>query len=196
MLTQFHRYNAFVKDFPILNRMELTLTANLALGYFMRLQLGRENMHSIEEAIGHENRDNGYLILQYLLQMYGRSTDEDIAQAKESWKNTRWNDRDNIDTYTQRFHKRLSLLRDCIATRPDMDNEMPTSDQTTMKYLTLLIKHLPPTHTLRWRVQDKYTKCKDDLEKWGQLDTNVAEISYQLFQAQLTEDELVHHQHA
>jgi hypothetical protein len=62
MLGTVHRYNAFLRYFPVLDRTELTVTANTALGYFLRLKLGNA-MHSIEEAIGHENKDNGYLIL-------------------------------------------------------------------------------------------------------------------------------------
>jgi hypothetical protein len=39
-------------------------------------------MHPIEEAIGgHSNKDNGFMILQFLLNHYGRATDEDIARG-------------------------------------------------------------------------------------------------------------------
>jgi hypothetical protein len=100
-----------MRDFARLNYQELTITANTALGLFLRLKLGPNSMHPIEEAIGYENKDNGYMILQFLLNHYGRATDEDIARSKQLWENTIWNDRDTSDTHSQRFLKRLSLLR-------------------------------------------------------------------------------------
>jgi hypothetical protein len=56
MLAPIHRYNAFMRDFPKLNHAELTFTANTALGLFLRLKLGSNSMHPIEEAIGHTNK--------------------------------------------------------------------------------------------------------------------------------------------
>jgi hypothetical protein len=73
------------------------------------------------------------MILQFLLNHYGRATDEDIARAKQLWENTTWVNRDTIDTHSQRFLKRLSLLRDSVATRPDRGNDIPTNDQASMK---------------------------------------------------------------
>jgi hypothetical protein len=82
MLGPIHRYNAFMRDFPRLNHTELTVTANTTLGLSLRLKLGPNAMHPIKEALGHANKNNGFLILQFLLNHYGRATDEDIARAK------------------------------------------------------------------------------------------------------------------
>jgi hypothetical protein len=135
-----------MRDYPKLNHAELTVTANTALGLFLRLKLGPNAMHPIEEAIGHTNKDNGFMILQFLLNHYGRATDEDISRAKQLWENTTWVNRDTIDTHSQRFLKRLSLLRDSVATRPDRSNDIPTNDQASMKYLSLLVTSLPKSH--------------------------------------------------
>jgi hypothetical protein len=187
MLGPIHRYNAFMRDFPRLNRAELTVTANTALVLFSRLKLGPNAMHPIEEAIGHANKDSGFLILQFLLNHYGRATDEDIARAKQLWENTTWVNRVTIDTDSQRFLKRLSLLRDSVATRTN--NDIPTNDQASMKYLSLLVTSSPKSHGLRSRVQAMYSKCKDDMAAFGKLETNVATISFKLFEEQLTEEE-------
>jgi hypothetical protein len=151
-----------MRDYPKVNHAELTVTANTALGLFLRLKLGPNAMHPIEEAIGYTNKDNGHLILQILLNHYGRATDEDIARAKQLWENTTWVNRDTIDTHSQRFLKRLSLLRDSVATRPDRSNDVPTNDHASMKYLNLLVTSLPKSHGLRSRVQVMYAKNKDD----------------------------------
>jgi hypothetical protein len=189
MLGPIHRYNAFMRDFPRLHHTELTVTANTALGLFLRLKLGPNAMHLIEEAIGYPKKDNGFLILQFLLNHYGRATDEDIARAKQLWENTTWVNRDTLDTRSQRVLKRLSLLRDSVATRPDRSNDIPANDQASMKYLSLLVTSLPKSHGLRSRVQAMYSKCKDDMAAFGKLDTNVATISFKLFEEQLTEEE-------
>jgi hypothetical protein len=189
MFAPIHRYNAFMRDYPKLNPAELTVTANTALGLFLRLKLGPNAMHPIEEAIGYTNKDNGHQILQFLLNHYGRATDEDIARAKQLWENTTWVHRDTIDTHSQRFLKRLSLLRDSVATRPDRGNDIPTNDQASMKYLSLLVTSLPKSHGLRSRVQALYSKNKDEMAAFGKLDTNVATMSFKLFEEQLTEGE-------
>jgi hypothetical protein len=77
-----------MRDIPRLNRAELTVTANTALGLFLCLKLGINSMHPIEEAVGYGNKDNGFLILQYLFSVYERTTDEDIARAKQLWEST------------------------------------------------------------------------------------------------------------
>jgi hypothetical protein len=64
-----------MRDYPKLNPAELTVTANTDLGLFLRHKLGSNAMHPIEEAIGYTNKDNGHLILQFLLNHYGRATD-------------------------------------------------------------------------------------------------------------------------
>jgi hypothetical protein len=188
MLGPIHRYNAFMRDYPKLNPAELTVTANTALGLFLRLKLGPNAMHPIEEAIGYTNKDNGHLILQFLLNHYGSATDEDIARAKQLWENTTWVHRDTIDTHSQRFLKRLSLLRDSVATRPDRGNDIPTNDQASMKYLSLLVTSLPKSHGLRSRVQALYSKNKGHCSI-REVRHERRNIVVQTLREQLTEEE-------
>jgi hypothetical protein len=80
-----------MRDYPRLDRSELTVTANTALGLFFRMKLRESGMHIIEESIGHENKDNGCMILSYLINHDGNITDIDFSRAKERWEQTLWN---------------------------------------------------------------------------------------------------------
>jgi hypothetical protein len=163
MLTPIHRFNALMRDHPRLDRSELTVTANTALGLFLRLKLRESGMHLIEKSIGHQNKDNGCMILSYLINHYGNITDIDVSKAKERWEQTLWNNKDTMDTYAQRFTKRLSVLRDGILARPDLNYMLPTKDQATMKLLLLLVTSLPKTHGMRPSIQAKHAKCQRDM---------------------------------
>jgi hypothetical protein len=87
--------------------------------------------------------------VQYPHLLLSRNDSTDIARAKQLWEKTTWVNRDTIDTHSQRFLKRLSLLRDSVATRPDRSNDIPTNNQASMKYLSLLVTSLPKSHGLR-----------------------------------------------
>jgi hypothetical protein len=133
MLTPMYRYQALLRDFPRLDNKELTITANTALGLFLRLKLRQATMQTIEASITRQQGDNGFLILRYLFDHYGNTTDVDISHARQRLETTLWNDRDTIDTYTQRFMKRLSVVQESIAARSDIQHTTLTDD-----YITLL----------------------------------------------------------
>jgi hypothetical protein len=118
----------------------------------------------LRPAIKRENNDNGYLILQYLLNHYGNTTDVDISNAKQRLETTLWNDRDTIDTFTQRFMKRLSVVQESIAARPDKQHISLTEDYVTLLYLRLLITSIPKTHDLRRYMQ---SVRNDNIQRLG-----------------------------
>jgi hypothetical protein len=173
-----YRYQALMRDFPRLNNQELTVTGNTALGLFLRLKLRQTTLQSIEAAIKRENNDNGYLILKYLFSHYGNTTDVDISNAEQKLETTHWNDRDTIDTYTQRFMKRLSVVQESIAARSDKQHISLTEDYVTLLYLRLLITSIPKTHDLRAVIQTLYAKCQSEMTTFNVLDTNVSTIQH------------------
>jgi hypothetical protein len=187
LLTPMYRYQALMRDFPRLNNRELTVTGNSALGLFLRLKLRQATLQTIEAAIKRENNDNGYLILQYMFSHYGNTTDVDISNAKQKLETTLWNDRDTIDTYTQRFMKRLSVVQESIAARPDKQHISLTEDYVTLLYLRLLITSIPKTHDQRAVIQTLYAKCQSEMTTFNTLDINVSTIQHDLFQLELTE---------
>jgi hypothetical protein len=182
MLTPIHRYNALMRDYPRLDRSELTVTANTALGLFFRMKLKESGMHIIEESIGHENKDNGCMILSYLINHYGNITDIDVSKAKERWEQTLWNNKDTMDSYAQRFTKRLSVLREAVLARPDLSYMLPTKGQATKKFLLLLVTSLPKTHGMRASIQAKHANCQTDMATYGKLNTNIATWQFEFFQ--------------
>jgi hypothetical protein len=101
------RYQALLRDYPRLNVTELTVTGNTALGQFLRLLLHKSTRDTIE-AIGRENRHNGFLVLQHLVTAYGNTTTIDSSNAREKLESTLWNDRDTIDSFTHHFILRFS----------------------------------------------------------------------------------------
>jgi hypothetical protein len=141
-------------------------------------------MHIIEECIGHQNKDNGCMILSYLINHYGNITDIDVSKAKERWEQTLWNNKDTMDTYAQCFKK-----PECHQRRYSGKNYMlPTKDQATMKFLLLLVTSLPKTHGMRPSIPAKHAKCQTDMATYGKLDTNIATLQFEFFQQQLTEE--------
>jgi hypothetical protein len=81
------------------------------------------------------NKDNGCMILSYLINHCGNITGIDVSKAKERLEQTLWNNKDTMDTYAQCFKKRLSVIREGILARPDLNYMLPTKDQATMKFL-------------------------------------------------------------
>jgi hypothetical protein len=185
MLTLIHRYIALMRDHPRLDRSELTVTVNTARGLFLR----RSGIHIIEESIGHQqNTDNGCIILRLLISLYWDITDVDVSRAKERWKRTLRNNKDTMGTFVQRFTKRLSVLRESILARFDLNYMLPTKDQATMKFLLLLVASLPKTHVMRQITQANHAECQADLAVYGKLGTNIATLQFEFFQQQLTQE--------
>jgi hypothetical protein len=135
-----------------------------------------------------ENNVNGFLILHYLVSHCCNTTDVDISNARQRLETTLWNDRDTIETYTQRFMKLLSIVQESIAARSDVQHTTSTEDYVTFLYLRLLITSLPKQHDLRTAIQTLCAKCQADMASLNTLDTNASSIQHNLFQLQLTED--------
>jgi hypothetical protein len=92
LLTPMYQYQALMRVFLRLDNRELTITANTAVGMFLRLKLRQATVQTIEAANKRENNDNGFLILQYLFSHYGNTTDMDISNSKQRLETTLWND--------------------------------------------------------------------------------------------------------
>ena len=153
MLAAHHRYQALLRDYPRRDNSELTVTANAALGHFLRLKLKTSTLHIIESTIGKENKLNGYLILQYLVHTYGNTTLVDAKNARERLESTVWNEHDTVDTFTHRFMQRLSLYNDSIALSTTQKHKMYSDDDVTMLYLQQLVTTMPTSHNLYREVQ-------------------------------------------
>jgi hypothetical protein len=187
MLASHHRYQALMRDYPRLNNSELTITANAALGHFIRLKLKTSTLHTIESTIGKENRLNGFLILQYLFNTYGNATLVDARNAREKLESTIWNEHDTVDTFTHRFMHRLSLYNDSIISSRTQINKIYSDDDVTMLYLQLLVTSMPTGHNL-YRVQTLYSKYELDIEAIDHLNIHISHIQRKLYRLELTRD--------
>jgi hypothetical protein len=114
LLASQYRHQALLRDYPRLNTPELTVTGNTALGQFLRLLLRKSSRDTIEATIGRDNRQNGFLLLQYLVSTYGSTTIIDASNARDKLESTSWNDRDTVDSFTHRFMLRLSKYDESI----------------------------------------------------------------------------------
>jgi hypothetical protein len=188
MLTPMYRYQALLRDLFRHDNQELTITANTALGLFLRLKLRQATIQTIEASMNRQQGDNGFLILQYIFGHYGNTTDVDISNASQRLENnTVERQRHDIHIYTT-VQKRLSIVQESIAARSDIQHTTFTDDYITMLYLRLLITSLPKQHDLRTAIQTLYAKCQSDMTSLNTLDTNVSTIQHKFFQLQLTED--------
>jgi hypothetical protein len=92
--------------------------------------------------------------------------------------------------------KRLSVVKESIAARSDIQHTTPTENYVTMLYLRLLMTSLPKQHDLWTAIQTLYAKFQSDMTSLNTsdmtslntLDTNVSSIQHNLFQLHFTED--------
>jgi hypothetical protein len=175
-----------LRDYPRLNTTELTVTGNTALGQYLRLLIRKSSRDTIEATIGRENRQNGFLILQYLVSTYGSTTIIDASNARDKLESTSWNDRDTIDSFTHRFMLRLSNYNESIYASSNNNTQPYEPDQITIFYLKLLVTTMPTDHHLYREAQAMYTQGERKLVRQGRLQTNTTEVQRELQMIELT----------
>ena len=166
------KYQALLMNYPQINYFGLTISSNVAMAQFLGIYIKQASMNTIIAAIGIENRLNGIDILKYLNNAYGGTSMLDAEQAMERLKDVRWDTSDTIDSFTNRFMKRVTDYNTSVISAQGQSASQPLKDiDILLRYLKALVLTMPQDHALFTKVEDKY----EDIEEKIQIGETVKE---------------------